>query len=265
MATSVDEDFLFALFDFSKVKGSSWETPDVGVIPVRLSLSFVRTEQVNAEEKWGISRDGRTVLTNVGQLVLETPLALVLSSLTITLGNTNEAQLQLDAVGIKDAWMSAPSLLDRVISCCRQEVLSNCPVSNPGRRDNGNNQLGLEIMKVLLMFLVLAKKGLASTTLGSSVAATSFCSKHPKKNWGRPSKKSSRFDSLSMTVRHFRRSPSESGGAFGFFKRVGKGRVGSIDLAAGEFGRVVPKSIVFDVASSVSEGIRNATIVFDKP
>ncbi|KAF9503932.1 hypothetical protein BS47DRAFT_1369172 [Hydnum rufescens UP504] len=200
MAISVDEDFLFALFDFSK-------------------------------------------------LVLETPLALVLSSLTIALGNSNEAQLQLDAVGIKDAWMSAPSLLDRVIVGCRQEVLSNCPVSNLGRRDNGNNEWGLRVAKALLMSVVLAKKGLASATLDS------------EHEWQR------RLVQHQNGSKYAIRSPSENG-AIGFFKRVGKGlvgSVGSIDPAVGDFGTVAPKSIVFDVASSISEGIGNTTTVFDKP
>jgi len=49
---------------------------------------------------------------------------------------------------------------------------------------------------------------------------------------------------------------AESEGALGFFKGVGKGLVG-----------VVTKPVigVFDLASNVSEGIRNTTTVFDNP
>jgi vacuolar protein sorting-associated protein 13A/C len=49
---------------------------------------------------------------------------------------------------------------------------------------------------------------------------------------------------------------AETGGAAGFFKGVGKGLVG-----------VVTKPVigVFDLASNVSEGIRNTTTVFDNP
>lgn len=41
----------------------------------------------------------------------------------MTLGNVNEAPLQLNALGIKDARMSSPVLIDRVVYHYRQEVL----------------------------------------------------------------------------------------------------------------------------------------------
>jgi vacuolar protein sorting-associated protein 13A/C len=40
----------------------------------------------------------------------------------MALGNVNEAQLQLNALGIKDARMSTPVILDRVAFHYRQEV-----------------------------------------------------------------------------------------------------------------------------------------------
>jgi len=49
---------------------------------------------------------------------------------------------------------------------------------------------------------------------------------------------------------------AESGGAFGFFKGVGQGFVGAVTKPAVGF---------FDLASNVSEGIRNTTTVFDNP
>jgi vacuolar protein sorting-associated protein 13A/C len=49
---------------------------------------------------------------------------------------------------------------------------------------------------------------------------------------------------------------AESEGAFGFFKGVGKGLVGAVTK---------PVVGVFDLASNVSEGIRNTTTVFDNP
>jgi len=49
---------------------------------------------------------------------------------------------------------------------------------------------------------------------------------------------------------------AESGGAVGFFKGVGKGLVGAVTK---------PVIGVFDLASNVSEGIRNTTTVFDNP
>jgi len=49
---------------------------------------------------------------------------------------------------------------------------------------------------------------------------------------------------------------AETGGAVGFFKGVGKGLVGAVTK---------PVVGVFDLASNVSEGIRNTTTVFDAP
>jgi len=49
---------------------------------------------------------------------------------------------------------------------------------------------------------------------------------------------------------------AESEGALGFFKGVGKGIVGAVTK---------PVVGVFDLASNVSEGIRNTTTVFDSP
>jgi vacuolar protein sorting-associated protein 13A/C len=49
---------------------------------------------------------------------------------------------------------------------------------------------------------------------------------------------------------------AETEGAFGFFKGIGKGLVGAVTK---------PVVGVFDLASNVSEGIRNTTTVFDKP
>ena len=48
---------------------------------------------------------------------------MVINTLTMTLGNVNEAPLELNALGIKDARMAAPVLLDRIVFHYRQEVL----------------------------------------------------------------------------------------------------------------------------------------------
>jgi len=49
---------------------------------------------------------------------------------------------------------------------------------------------------------------------------------------------------------------AETEGAIGFFKGIGKGFIGALTK---------PAVGVFDLASNVSEGIRNTTTVFDKP
>lgn len=64
---------------------------------------------------------------------------------------------------------------------------------------------------------------------------------------------------------------AESGGAFGFFKGVGKGMLGYVPISLTRLPtyvgrRAVTKPVigVFDLASNVSEGIRNTTTVFDR-
>ncbi|KAF8311204.1 hypothetical protein DL93DRAFT_2229838 [Clavulina sp. PMI_390] len=134
LTVRADEDFLFALLDFTKVQGASWEeeTPDILIEhpdgipraqpiaggqelyfevlelqPIRLTISFERAERVNAEEK----------------VVIRNPVAVVINSVTMALGNVNEAVLELNALGIKDARMTSAIISDRVFFHYRQEVL----------------------------------------------------------------------------------------------------------------------------------------------
>lgn len=54
---------------------------------------------------------------------MRNPVAVVINALTMALGNINEAPLQLNALGIKDARMSTAIIQDRVFFHYRQEVL----------------------------------------------------------------------------------------------------------------------------------------------
>ncbi|KAK9457717.1 hypothetical protein V1511DRAFT_185294 [Dipodascopsis uninucleata] len=121
MTLEIDEDFLFALLDFSKVPGASWtntvedklcdeslEIPEptnqatgrdvyfevLHIQPAQMDLSFVRTERVNVEDKTSS----------------ENPLMFFLNILTMAIGNINDAPVQLNALVLENARVSLPML-----------------------------------------------------------------------------------------------------------------------------------------------------------
>ncbi|KAG8981485.1 hypothetical protein FRB94_008774 [Tulasnella sp. JGI-2019a] len=134
LSVQMDEDFLFALLDLTKVKGIVWEDEQADALtqfptsiapptgrkdgqdlyfevlelqPMRLALSFTRTERVNADEK----------------LTLRNPLAVALNAFTMTIGNINDAPLRFNALAIKDMRLTVPVLQERVMYHYKQEVL----------------------------------------------------------------------------------------------------------------------------------------------
>lgn len=125
MSIEVDEDFLFALLDFSKFPGASWNkvTKDslcssdldipqpetlsgasdiyfeaLHLQPALTNLSFVRTERVNA--------DDRTSSLNT--------LMFFVNVLTMAIGNINDAPIKLNALLIENVRSPIPILLQSV-------------------------------------------------------------------------------------------------------------------------------------------------------
>lgn len=126
MTIEIDEDFLFALLDFSKVPGASWnkkvedklcddylELPEPKTLsdssdiyfealhlqPALLDLSFVRTERVNAEDKATTSQNTLMFFFNV---------------LTMAIGNINDAPIKLNALFIENVRVPIPILMESV-------------------------------------------------------------------------------------------------------------------------------------------------------
>ncbi|KAG6336571.1 hypothetical protein ID866_2509 [Astraeus odoratus] len=75
--------------------------------PIQLTLSFTRTERVSSEDK----------------LSIRNPLAVVVNALTMTLGNVNNAPLELNALAIKDMRLTLPELQSRFAYHYRQDIL----------------------------------------------------------------------------------------------------------------------------------------------
>ncbi|KAF4605212.1 hypothetical protein EYR40_003995 [Pleurotus pulmonarius] len=317
LTIEADEDLLFALYDLIQIKGVSWEEDTVDILineptdipepqetavgqvlyfevlelqPIKLSLSFMRTGRVNSDEK----------------LSLRNPLAVVLNALTMTVGNINDAPVELNALGIKDMRLTQPELLNRIMYHYRQDILRQLYrilgsadfIGNPvglftnvssGVADifyepfngvvmHGNKELGIGIAKGAASFVKKTVFGVSdsvtkiTSSVGKGLSAATFDSEYQARRrmtqrrnkprhaiYGVAAGGEAFASSVASAMEGVLMKPiegAENEGALGFFKGVGKGA-----------SSVVTKPIVgvFDLASNVSEGIRNTTTVFDNP
>ena len=316
MTLEIDEDFLFALLDFSKFPGASWnkqhvdrlcddnlnipepaklsDTSDIyfealHLQPLQANLSFVRTERVNAEDK-GSSQNTLMFFVNI---------------LTMAIGNINDAPIKLNALFIENIRVPIPILADSIQTHYSQaffyqlhniigsaDFLGN-PVGLFNLLSSGvidifyepyqgfvlndrPQELGIGIAKGGLSFVKKSVFGFSdsiSKVTGSIAKGLSVATmdklfqerrrlntrrNRPKHAlYGFATGANSFFDSLSSGVTGVATAPIEganSDGAAGFFKGLGKGIIGLPTKTAIGF---------FDLASNVSEGIRNTTTVFD--
>ncbi|KAF9015159.1 vacuolar protein sorting-associated protein 13 [Cyathus striatus] len=317
LTLEADEDLLFSLYDLVQVKGISWEDDTEDILirefddipdpagdaegqelyfevlelqPIRLSLSFMRTERVSSEEK----------------LSIRNPLAVVVNALTMTVGNINDASLELNALGIKDVRLTTAELQSRITYHYRQDVLRQLYrilgsadfIGNPvglftnvssGVADifyepfqgvvmHGNRELGIGIAKGAASFVKKTVFGVSdsvtkfTSSLGKGLSAATFDSEYQARRrmtqrrnkprhaiYGVAAGGEAFASSVTSAVEGVLMKPlegAESEGALGFFKGMGKGLVGAVTK---------PVVGVFDLASNVSEGIRNTTTVFDSP
>ncbi|KAK9474293.1 uncharacterized protein V1510DRAFT_428530 [Dipodascopsis tothii] len=316
MTVDIDEDFLFALLDFSRVPGASWanaeedklcddylEIPEptqtsadrdvyfemLQLQPAQMDLSFVRTERVNVEDK--------TSSNNA--------LMFFLNILTMAIGNINDAPVQLNALLVENVRVSFPMLSRLVGAHYGQQfiyqvhkVLGSADfLGNPvGLFNNLSSgvmdifyepyqgfimnespqELGIGLAKGAMSFLKksvfgvsdsIAKvtgsisKGLAVATLDKQFQDRRRISRNrnrPKHAlYGVTAGANSFVEGLTSGISGVALAPMRGAteeGTAGFFKGIGKGLVGLPTKAA--IG-------IFDLASNVSEGIRNTTTVFD--
>ncbi|KAK6533217.1 hypothetical protein TWF281_007367 [Arthrobotrys megalospora] len=316
MTVEIDEDFIFALLDFSRIPGASWsqdreenlcdeslgipepKATEAGqdvyfellhIQPAQMDLSFVRTERVNAEDKTS-SRN---------------PLMFFVNVLTMAIGNINDAPVKLNALLLENVRVSVPILLQRIQGHYSQEFLYQVHkilgsadfLGNPvGLFNNISSgvmdifyepyqgfvmtdrpqELGIGIAKGATSFVKksvfgvtdsLSKvtgsisKGLSAATLDKQFQDRRRMSRsrnRPKHAlYGVTSGANSFITSVASGVGGLARKPLEGAereGVAGFIKGFGKGVVG---LAT------KPAIGVFDLASNVTEGIRNTTTVFD--
>jgi vacuolar protein sorting-associated protein 13A/C len=317
MTVDLDEDFVYAILDFSNIPGATWSSSEqedrlcdeeldipeprqqqsgqdiyfevLNIQPMQLDLSFMRTERVNAEDKTS-SRN---------------PLMFFLNVMTMAIGNVNDAPVRLNALLLENVRVSIPVLTQNISNHYSQEVLYQVHkilgsadfLGNPvGLFNNISSGLtdifyepyqglilsdkpeefGLGIAKGATSFVKKSvygfsdsfskftgslSKGLAAATLDKQFQDRRRITRarnRPKHAlYGVTTGANSLFTSVASGVGGLARKPlegAEQEGALGFFKGVGKGVLG---LAT------KPAIGVLDLASNVSEGIRNTTTVFD--
>jgi len=316
MTLDLDEDFVYAVLDFSKAPGATWagaeeggtlcdETLDIpqpkqqdsgqdiyfellNIQPMQLDLSFVRTERVNVEDKTS-SRN---------------PIMFFLNVITMAIGNVNDAPVRLNALMLENARVSTPVLIQNISNHYSQEVLYQVhkilgsadflgnPVGLFNNISSGLTDVFYEPYQGIISerpedfglglargagslfkksvygfsdsfskFTGSLSKGLAAATLDKQFQDRRRITRarnRPKHAlYGVTAGANSLFTSVASGVGGLARKPlegAEQEGAIGFFKGVGKGMLG---LAT------KPAIGVLDLASNVSEGIRNTTTVFD--
>ncbi|KAG6015320.1 hypothetical protein E4U54_003712 [Claviceps lovelessii] len=317
MTIELDEDFVFAILDFSNVPGASWTAVDeegklcdenldipepsqeqggqdiyfevLNIQPMQIDLSFMRTERINAEDKTS-SRN---------------PIMFFLNVMTMAIGNVNDAPIRFNALMLDNVRVSTPVLVQNMTNHYSQEVMYQIhkilgsadflgnPVGLFNNISSGVTDIFYEPYQGLILsdrpeeFGIGIAKGAASFakktvfgvtdslskftgSLSKGLAAASLdkqfqdrrritkARNRPKHAlYGVAAGANSLFTSVASGVGGLARKPlegAEQEGALGFFKGVGKGVLG---LAT------KPAVGVLDMASNVSEGIRNTTTVFD--
>jgi vacuolar protein sorting-associated protein 13A/C len=153
LTVEIDEDFIFAMLDFTKIPGASWSEEKEGKLcdedldipeskqethgqdvyfevlhlqPMQVDLSFVRTERINAEDTMQSSN----------------PMMFVVNILTMSIGNVNDAPLKLNALMLEHARISIPALVANIKSHYTQEILRQVHVIL-GSADFLGNPVGL--------------------------------------------------------------------------------------------------------------------------
>ena len=316
LTVEIDEDFIFALLDFTKIPGASWSEVKEGTLgddnldipepqqeeqgqdiyfellhlqPMQFDISFVRTERINAEDT----------------MTSRNPLMFAVNVLTMSVGNVNDAPIKYNALMLENARVSVNSLINSIKTHYVQESLRQMHIvigsadflGNPvglftnissgiqdifyepyqGLVTERPQDLGIGIAKGASSFVKksvfgfsdsMAKftgsmsKGLAAATLDKEfqdkrrMSRTRNRPKHAL--YGITSGGNAFASSMASGIGGLARHPiegAEKEGVAGFVKGVGKGFLG---LAT------KPAIGAFDLASSVAEGVRNTTTVFDQ-
>lgn len=153
LTLEIDEDFIFAMLDFTKVPGASWTEEHEGKLcdenldipepkqeeqgedvyfellhlqPAQIDISFVRTERINAEDTMQTSN----------------PLMFFVNIMTMSIGNVNDAPVKLNALMLENARISVPALIANIQSHYTQEVIRQMHIIL-GSADFLGNPVGL--------------------------------------------------------------------------------------------------------------------------
>jgi len=317
MTIEIDEDFIFAVLDFTKVPGATWTEQKEGKLapesldvpepqneqsgqdiyfellhlqPMQFDLSFVRTERINAEDTGSSTTS---------------PILFIVNVLTMSIGNVNDAPIRYNALMLENARLSLGALINNIRNHYVQESLRQVHIvigsadflGNPvglfntissgvadifyepyqGLVTDRPQDLGIGIAKGASSFVKKSIFGLSDSvskftgSISKGLAAASMdkefqdarrmsrARNRPKHAlYGITSGGNAFATSLASGIGGLARQPmqgAEKEGAAGFVKGIGKGLLG---LAT------KPAIGAFDLASSMAEGVRNTTTVFDQ-
>ncbi|KAL1915167.1 uncharacterized protein VTP21DRAFT_7648 [Calcarisporiella thermophila] len=312
----MDEDFLFALVDFTKLDIPGWnvepaklcdenmEIPEpklaegdvqlyfevLHIQPIKLNISFVRTERINVTE---------------GVTTSHNPVMFFLNVLTMAIGNINDAPIRLDSLIVENVRVTAPVLFDRIRRHYGQEFFTQVHkiigsadlLGNPvGLFNNVSSgvaamfyepyqgfimtdrpqDLGIGLAKGTANFFKKTVYGLSDSvskitgSVGKGLSAATMDKAYQDRRrmamvrnrpkhaiYGVTQGANQLVSSFASGVAGIVQKPiegAETEGVGGFFKGIGKGLIGAVTK---------PVVGVLDLASNVSEGIRNTTTVFD--
>ncbi|KAF8516153.1 hypothetical protein BU17DRAFT_51124 [Hysterangium stoloniferum] len=314
----LDEDFLLTLYDMTKLENVAWEESQSDVLipnpvdipeprgiaegqsiyfevlelqPIKLVVSFMTTQHVNADEK-----------INTGN-----PIALIFRTLLNFLGNVNDAPFRLNALVFNDLRQTVPDLQQRIIYHYRQEVTRQALrmmgfadfVGNPvGLFENIssgmvdafyepwagvvvhglNKEFGIGVVKGVSSLIKKSVFGVSdslskvTSSLGKGLATATLDSEwdNRRRLAQRRNKPRHVIDGMATGAEAFATSVgsgfeglvmkpiegAQADGATGFFLGIGKGVVGLVAKPAVGF---------MDLASNLTAGVRNTTTVFDNP
>ncbi|KAJ2960621.1 hypothetical protein NQZ79_g4034 [Umbelopsis isabellina] len=318
MTFEMDEDFLYAIIDFTQFNVAGWNaaetqvqlcdesldipepktTDDVALLyfeafniqPVKLNLSFVRTQGANIVDERPTGDSAIMFLINV---------------LTMALGNINEAPIRFNALAAENMRVNGSDLVNRVTLHYRDQFISQIhkvlgsadflgnPVGLFNTLSSGVAELFYEPYQGMIMsdrpqdlgigiargvsgfvkksvfgfsdsftkFTGSIGKGLSVATMDRAyqdrrrINMTRNRPKHAL--YGVTAGANSFANSFASGVAGLVKRPIEGvekDGVGGFFTGVGKGLVGAVTK---------PMVGVFDLASNVTEGIRNTTTAND--
>jgi hypothetical protein len=103
------------------------------------------------------------------RLSIRNPLAVVVNALTMTVGNINDAPVELNALAIKDMRLTMPELQGRIMYHYRQDMLRQVYrilgsadfIGNPvGLFTNVSSGVKISSMSLLMAWLCMATKSL---------------------------------------------------------------------------------------------------------
>ncbi|KAG0185188.1 hypothetical protein DFQ28_009826 [Apophysomyces sp. BC1034] len=316
MTFEMDEDFLYELLEFSQFSVYKEQQANETILfskdvpepvadqvpamyffeafcvqPMRLNISFVRTERLNAEDSTTDSRGS--------------PFSYVFNVFTMTLGNINDAPIKLNALMVDNLHASYDDLLSRVILHYKDQVISQLhkvlgsadflgnPVGLFNNLSSGVGELFYEPYQGFIMsdrpqdlgigiargvggFMKKSVFGVTDSvsritgSLGKGLSAATMDKKFQERRRLNLTRNKPRHAMYGVTqgVAYFGTSiasgvaglvkrpmeGAETGGALGFVGGVGRGLVGALTK---------PVVGVFDLASNVTAGIRETTTIFD--